>query len=572
MRHFKIVFFIIISLLLVALCSVFVSCGDSDKNKEELEEIESIFEHLANESELDGEKETESETQTETETETETEEQTVIGQRLYVVIPKTASAKLVAEAQELVDGLIEKSGLLVTLKYDYAFASAPAGTCEILIGDTNRLESQNASTVLKQDDYVCRWDTGKLVICGGSDDATAEAVGRFIDDVLPNVTKYLLMENEGGFAKDDKIVQTESNADTESLLENSSETESSKETESAKESEFEQNIETVPKRSTINGYGVNEFSIVYDSENKFNEEWMAEIVGAFIKVNSGYLLDVISSDDLTSSTGRTITLLIDDSVASGIESADGNIILKGANAYTLSIVVSEFIESIRENTKSGVMTLNFDKKLNISKGSSKIELMTYFVKKLGDANTLIDLLDALTVEKEDVYVIANVDEKLRLNISRNLPDNYAIYETVGFKRNMIIVYNVKSVKTITSKANERSLDVEFELFDGETVKYHYFLSIDSQVAESLRDGSMTKTICFFEEKIENLDILDLRPIIYGNAILDNKTSNYGLMIGDFLLEHQNSLITKNTSEKLSCSAKIFINVCDELIELNNSLQ
>ena len=559
MRQLKRIFFIIVSLLLIVLCSIFVSCGDSDKNKEELEEIESIFEHLASESELDSNKETDSETQTDTETNTETEEQTVIGEHLYVVIPKDASAKLVAKVQELVDGLIEKTDLLVTLKYDYAFASSPSGTCEILVGNTNRLESQNISTLLKQDDYSCRWDTGKLVICGGSDDSTIEAVQKFIDDVLPNVTKYLLMDNDGGFEKNEQIGQTENNTDSESSIETAIGIESSKET------------ETVPKMSTINGYGVNEFSIVYNGANKFDEKLMAEIVCEFIKARSGYLLDVISTDDLTSKVGKTITLSVDESAMSGIESADGSITLKGANAYTLSIVVSRFIESIDENTKSGIMTLNFDKKLNISKASSKFELMTYFVKKLGDATSLIELLDVLTLEKKDAYVIANVDEKLTLNISRNLPENYAIYETPSFKRNIIVVYNVNLIKNITSKVNEHSLDVKFELFDGETIKYRYFVSVDSNVAESLSDESMEKTICFFEGKTDSVEFLGLRPIIYGSATLDNKTVNYGLIIGDFVREDQDSLITKNTDKRLSCSARIFINISDRLLELNDSL-
>ena len=179
MRLFKISFIILIVLSCVLLI---ISCGKSDKNKEELEEIESIFEHIAKESEL---------ANTETETETQTETQTDVGEHLYVVIPERSSSALSTKAQELVDGLAEQTGLLVTLKYDNVHESSPTGTCEILIGNTNRLESQNAAVLLKENEYLCRWDTGKIVICGGGDEASVDSLERFIVEVLPGATRYL---------------------------------------------------------------------------------------------------------------------------------------------------------------------------------------------------------------------------------------------------------------------------------------------------------------------------------------------------------------------------------------------
>ena len=74
MRKTKRIIFIIVSLLVILLFGILTSCGDSNKNEEELKEIESIFDHIANESELHNKTETETEAETESETETEYQE------------------------------------------------------------------------------------------------------------------------------------------------------------------------------------------------------------------------------------------------------------------------------------------------------------------------------------------------------------------------------------------------------------------------------------------------------------------------------------------------------------------
>lgn len=522
---------------------VFTACGDSNKNEEELKEIESIFDHIAMESELNSKTESESESESETETETETESQEKIGEHLYVVIPELSSAELSSKAQKLVDEVADKTGLLTTLKYDNVHTSSPTGTCEILLGNTNRLESQNAIVLLKENDYICRWDTSKLVICGGSDGATVEAVQRFITEIVPTSTQYSLMGKNSGFEQIDGIVEdTASNEDEATVLD-----------------------------STINGYCINEFSIVYDSNNRFGEKMMAEILRDVIKSRSGYLLDVISSEKITDKTVKMITLSVDERVTSGIENINGNIELKGANGYTLSIVVSEFIEDIDESTDNGVITLTIDKKINASKTFSDIRLMTYFVKKLGDAQSLLELLDVLALDKNDVYVIANIDEKLYENVSRNLPKGYTIYKAPSFSKGIAVVYKVGYLKNISAKSKEHSLDLEFELSDGEKLRYSYFVNVDSELASTLFDSSMPKTICFFENA-DSFETFGLKTVIQGNSTLNYKAVNYKMMIGDFICEDTNSLTVKNTYEKLSCFAKIYINVSDRLLNLYNSLE
>lgn len=62
---------------------------------------------------------------------------------------------------------------------------------EILVGSTNREESQNAFEKLSENEYVIRVEGKKIVICGGSGEATLAAVNYFIDNYMKNDDKNL---------------------------------------------------------------------------------------------------------------------------------------------------------------------------------------------------------------------------------------------------------------------------------------------------------------------------------------------------------------------------------------------
>ena len=57
--------------------------------------------------------------------------------------------------------------------------------CEILIGSTNRAQSQEAAAGLVEDEFTIRIVDAKLVIAGGSDAAVIAALDYFVDAVLP---------------------------------------------------------------------------------------------------------------------------------------------------------------------------------------------------------------------------------------------------------------------------------------------------------------------------------------------------------------------------------------------------
>jgi len=78
--------------------------------------------------------------------------------------------------------LNEKYGFTPRAESDFLIPgeTAPEGTLEILVGKTNRPESIQAYENLKANDYFIGMINNRLVITGGSDKATAEALNYFI--------------------------------------------------------------------------------------------------------------------------------------------------------------------------------------------------------------------------------------------------------------------------------------------------------------------------------------------------------------------------------------------------------
>lgn len=83
-------------------------------------------------------------------------------------------------------------GLDLTLTTDWVKRgeTIPTDTCEILIGATNRPESEKYAETLLYYDYVCAKTGDRYVMCGGSPESTVKAVDWFIDNVLSGDTPY----------------------------------------------------------------------------------------------------------------------------------------------------------------------------------------------------------------------------------------------------------------------------------------------------------------------------------------------------------------------------------------------
>ena len=116
---------------------------------------------------------------------------------IYVVIPHDSGFMLAERAKILADDISDKTGIKTFLKYD----SEPTvdGTFELLVGYTSRLISKENIEPLRDEDYICRYDRGSIVLGGKSERSTLAAIQKFNDDILPGASYAALMSENAHF-------------------------------------------------------------------------------------------------------------------------------------------------------------------------------------------------------------------------------------------------------------------------------------------------------------------------------------------------------------------------------------
>ena len=102
-----------------------------------------------------------------------------------IVRPDSDYGKVLKEAVGALRTAVKKAaGVELDVAEDWVkdTADIPGAAKEILVGATNRPESISALKELKTDDFCVRFfaESGRVVIVGGSDEATSEAVDYFI--------------------------------------------------------------------------------------------------------------------------------------------------------------------------------------------------------------------------------------------------------------------------------------------------------------------------------------------------------------------------------------------------------
>ncbi len=123
-----------------------------------------------------------------TETEPVADKITLEELREYVLIrPSDTGDDIVSAGIRLRKELIETLGTELTLKEDLFSETVQAlkiRECEILLGNCDRDETRQFMEGLKYQDYGYAMIGKKIVICGGSDEATVKALNAFIADVV----------------------------------------------------------------------------------------------------------------------------------------------------------------------------------------------------------------------------------------------------------------------------------------------------------------------------------------------------------------------------------------------------
>lgn len=470
MNSIRIFKLFISAFLTVCIAFNFVACATSQSN------LEDIFSQLL----ISDESETEAPDFTE---------------HIYVIIPNGCSGELSVKVRELVDGIREKTGILTSLKYDNELTVTPKNSCEVLVGNTNRLVSENAMDVLRKDEYLCRRDDGAIVICGRSDASTVIAIDKFISNFLPLASNLSLLPEDA---------------------------------------EFEYSVDYEIDRISLNGYDLYDYVFVYPNRNQSGEKEIATMLRDFINARSGYYLEVISDVEISARTGRIISLY-GIGANNVIAPCENGVALEGVDSYSLSLVAAEFIKMFKASENEGTVDLKFNSNIELSSIDTKFKSAFYFLKenKQVPFEPVYNLIALLKSEHMGICFIGNPNDDMRADFELNIKAPIITQEVEIGERRIMIAYNSQLIKriSVTVDADNMRFFTELETSFGEKLSYIYI--IDGEIpkmdrnaiafAENCKEGEYENSFCVskgsFEIEDDSFDYMlsSGENILYGDS-------------------------------------------------------
>ncbi len=166
-------------------------------------------------------------------------------------------------AKKLRETINSAFGIDIQLQDDWYSKSEtlPETAKEILVGKTNRVETQNTLAMIRAKDYAIAFENDRIVITGGTDAAVEQAVDYFIEKYIDSANK--------------KVTLTEHLFDVVSYA--------------------------YPMGNiSINGVSLREYKIVYPKKSDLITYYTAVVISDYIYTNAGYKLEVI--DDTKAET------------------------------------------------------------------------------------------------------------------------------------------------------------------------------------------------------------------------------------------------------------------------------
>ena len=206
-----------------------------------------------------------------------------------VIIPEKLSADEKTAVNDMVKSVQKDFKIILNVKIDDL--NEPVAK-EILIGSTNRSQTETVSKMIRYGEYYVGFSEGKLVILGSTSTDTVDAIEYFTDLISQRATATVLFDGQ----KD--LYYAKATFDVEDL--------------------------------SINGVSLSEYTILYADANTKREKRFAELIQEVIVKKSGIQVP-IQSDQKT---------------------AYGNVLLVGKSANQAGLGASESVVEIRGKTEN----------------------------------------------------------------------------------------------------------------------------------------------------------------------------------------------------------------------------
>lgn len=277
--------------------------------------------------------------------------------KYFVIRAEECDARVISAVSELYGEMRQKYGDGMTLKTDFVLPNNDKYAVheyEILIGETNREESVKYFDTLRYNDYGYTLMGNKIVIAGGSDEATILAVEKFANDIVAKKDA-----NAEVFFDISESYLYKAEYDVESFV--------------------------------LNGAPINEYKIVYKNSGVHHERELASSLRNVITNVTGYTLDVMSDKQeyeggceiLIGVTNRDASVLYGKNIGDEgyyIGSTEKFVGIWGATPLATMSAVNDFnkmISSYVGSVKDVVM--NIDETYGIIQEGSELRAMSFNV-------------------------------------------------------------------------------------------------------------------------------------------------------------------------------------------------
>lgn len=323
----------------------------------------------------------------------------------YVIRKDECSSEISSVTASLCNAIKNKFGDGISITTDFYLENNDKYSIkeyEILVGETNREESISFIKGLKANDYGYTVIGRKIVIAGGTDEATIKAVEKFTSDIVDshNTMDEVFLDKEQSY-----VFRSEYLVDD--IL--------------------------------INGKtSIGDYTIVYKYLGKQGERELAQSLSSTIKYMTGHVLDVVSDKDESSNAAEILVGVTNREVGGAyskqmedggycIMPVDNHILLWGTTPFATMSAVNDFVKLITSlSGPNEKITLNVSETLSAVSGGSDVSAMSFNVwvgsrSNERDARVVQMVLDNMP----DVVGFQEVSSSWLSVLVRNLGSYYA---------------------------------------------------------------------------------------------------------------------------------------------------
>lgn len=399
--------FLVFTAIICLVGSFFACSGDTDKHK-----YDHIFEDFSNNS------------------------GTTSGEdslRYYydVIVPSDSSAEIYGKARTLAASLSDKSGVLCDVYYEYEMPESSARRTRIYVGELELQLCRRFYKDFRINDYGYCYSEGAVLVGGVTDNATIQAIDKFISDILPKATFDSIMDEQDNFVYKDVYSSSE---------------------------------------CKLNGFALSEYVLVYPSGDT-DALTFADLISEKIETTLGYSLAVCSENECdprarSICVGRTARAGTNDILCSEIEAkilpyATG-ISIVSESAFGMELAAERLIEMLCCDSES--ILIEDEVSILFDKGKTRIICLS-FDKPLLNVTNILNICSDIRNLDADVIRLDGLSDDYFDYIKRNLANTHFAHTARGREGESIYYLYPRSERILeVGKISCSELTLDFGYF------------------------------------------------------------------------------------------------------------